>query len=236
MTDIGTLREGPLHAALKAWVAEPGDRLEVAVEGFVVDVVRDDLLIEVQTGGFSALGPKLDTLLDRHRVRIVAPLAARTKVTKVSDDGEVVSDRWSPKREPMVAIFARLVSFPTLLAHPHLEVQVVGTTQRQVRRYHEGKAWRRRGWVTEERHLLEVVDDVVLGCPEDALALLPDDLPTEFGTAELASSAGIPRRLAQQAVYCLAAMGTLTEVGRDGNARRFVRTGTRTAEPQNRGT
>lgn len=224
MTDIGTLREGPLHAALKAWAAEPGGRIEVPIDGFVVDVVRGDLLIEVQTGGFSALGPKLDALADRHRVRIVAPVATRTKVTKVSDDGEVVSDRWSPKREPTLAIFARLVSFPTLLTHPHLEVQVVGTTQRQVRRHHEGRAWRRRGWVTEERHLLEVLDDVLLTSPADALALLPDDLPDEFGTAELAASGGIPRRLAQQVVYCLAAMGLLTEVGRDGNARRYART------------
>jgi hypothetical protein len=234
MTDIGTLREGPLHAALKAWVAEPGDRVEVPVGGFVVDVVRDDLLIEVQTGGFSALGPKLDSLLDHHRIRIVAPVATRTRVTKVSGDGEVVSDRWSPKREPTSAVFARLVSFPTLLAHPHLEVQVVGTTQRQVRRHHEGRAWRRRGWVTEERHLLEVVDDVLLASPADALDLLPRDLPPEFGTAEVAAAAGTPRRLAQQTVYCLAAMGVLTEVGRDGNARRYAVT--QTAELRNRGT
>ena len=44
-SEIGTLNEKPLHAALKAWYAQPGDRLEVAVDGFVVDIVRGDLLI-----------------------------------------------------------------------------------------------------------------------------------------------------------------------------------------------
>ena len=46
----------------------PGDRLEVPVGRFVIDLVRaDGELVEVQTGGFSALGPKLDGLLDEYR-------------------------------------------------------------------------------------------------------------------------------------------------------------------------
>ncbi len=68
------MREGPLHAALKAMLAQPGDRVEVAVGRFVIDVVRaEGELIEVQTGGFSPLSAKLDALLDKHRVRIVPP-------------------------------------------------------------------------------------------------------------------------------------------------------------------
>ena len=56
---IGTLNENPLHAALKAWYARPGDRIEVPVDGFIVDIVRDDLLVEIQTGNFSAVKEKL---------------------------------------------------------------------------------------------------------------------------------------------------------------------------------
>ena len=56
---IGTLRERPLHASLKRWYARPGDRVEVAVDGYVVDLVRGDLLIEIQTRGFATLRPKL---------------------------------------------------------------------------------------------------------------------------------------------------------------------------------
>lgn len=66
------LREGPLHAAVKVLLAEPGDRLEVPVGRFMIDLVRaDGELVEVQTGGFGALGGKLDALLDEHRMRIV---------------------------------------------------------------------------------------------------------------------------------------------------------------------
>ena len=51
MRVIGTLNEGALHAQLKDWYRRPGDRLEQNVGGFVVDLVRGDLLVEIQTGG-----------------------------------------------------------------------------------------------------------------------------------------------------------------------------------------
>jgi hypothetical protein len=76
------MREGPLHAAVKALLAEPGDRLEVPVGRFVIDLLRaDGELVEVQTRGFSALGKKLDALLDEHRMRIVHPVAAERRFT-----------------------------------------------------------------------------------------------------------------------------------------------------------
>ena len=46
---IGTLNEKSLHAALKEWYAKPEDLIEVPVDGFTVDIVRGDLLIEIQT-------------------------------------------------------------------------------------------------------------------------------------------------------------------------------------------
>ena len=55
MTSIGSLNEKQLHAALKEWYRDAGDGVEVEVDGFVVDLVRDGLLIEIQTRGFSAM-------------------------------------------------------------------------------------------------------------------------------------------------------------------------------------
>ena len=51
MSRIGLLNEKPLHAALKAWYAQPGDRFEVPLHGFVIDIVRDDVLLEVTVRG-----------------------------------------------------------------------------------------------------------------------------------------------------------------------------------------
>src|ERR1044072_9107255 len=71
---IGLLNEKPLHASLKQWYARPGDRFEVPVDGFIVDIVRDDLLIEIQTRNFSAISRKLSRLTRSYRVRLVYPV------------------------------------------------------------------------------------------------------------------------------------------------------------------
>ena len=55
---IGALNEKPLHAALKQWYARPDDLIEVSVDGFTVDIVRGDLLIEIQTRNLSAIKRK----------------------------------------------------------------------------------------------------------------------------------------------------------------------------------
>src|SRR5205823_13397781 len=78
---IGTLNEGLLHTQLKAWYRRPGDQFETPVDGYVIDIVRGDTLIEIQTGGFAPLRRKLDRLLDSHRVRLVA----RVPLTQIGE-------------------------------------------------------------------------------------------------------------------------------------------------------
>jgi hypothetical protein len=56
---INVYNEKSLHAALKKWYTQPGDQLEIRVDGYIIDLVRGDLLVEVQTGSFSPLKRKL---------------------------------------------------------------------------------------------------------------------------------------------------------------------------------
>ena len=49
LTGIGQLAERSLHAALTEHLAEPGDQIEVRLGRYVIDIVRDDTLIEIQT-------------------------------------------------------------------------------------------------------------------------------------------------------------------------------------------
>lgn len=216
---IGTLREKPLHASLKRWYARPGDGVEVGVAGFVIDLVREDLLIEVQTRGFSSMKQKITTLLELgHRVRIVHPIPIDKWIVKVDADGTVLSRRRSPRHGNPTDIFAELVSFPDLLAHPYLEVEVLLTIEEEYRRHTPNRSWRRKGWTVVERRLIEVVDTLLLRNAEDLTGLLPDDLPETFTTADLAEKLGRPRRAAQQMAYCLREVGAIAAVGKHGNA------------------
>jgi len=215
---IGTLREKPLHASLKRWYARPGDRIEVPVAGFVIDLVRDDVLIEVQTKGFSSMKKKTASLLELgHRVRIVHSIPIDKWIVKVDADGTILSRRRSPKHGRPTDVFAELVSFPEFLIHPHLEVDVLLTIEEEYWVHTPGVAWRRRGWTIVERRLIDVLDSVALNSAEDLTRLVPDGLSETFTTADLAQKLGRPRSAAQQMAYCLRKAGVLVAVGKRGN-------------------
>ena len=64
---IGTLNEGSLHASLKHYISQTGDKFEVPINGFVIDIVRETnsettVLIEIQTQSFLAMKKKLVSL------------------------------------------------------------------------------------------------------------------------------------------------------------------------------
>lgn len=222
---IGRLKEKPLHASLKQWCARPGDRFEVPVDGFVVDLVRGDQLIEVQTSGFSSLKQKLTALLELGRqVHVVHPIPVEKWIVKIADDGTVLSTRRSPKHGAVTDVFGELVSIPDLLTHPNLEIEVVLTREEELRRHSPGQAWRRRGWTVVERRLNEVVDQQLICDAADLAELLPSKLPEPFTTTDLAELLDCPRRTAQQMTYCLRIAGVLTVVGKRGNTLEYVGT------------
>ncbi|MBT8166342.1 MAG: hypothetical protein HKO63_01640 [Acidimicrobiia bacterium] len=210
---IGMLREQHLHAALKEWYREDGDLLEVGVDGFVIDLVRDEVLIEIQTRGFSSMRRKLDRLLDEHPIRLVHPIAAEKWIRKIDESGHEVSRKKSPKRGMVADVCAELVSFPALLDHPNLTLEVLMIQEEEVRQPDPG-AWRRRGWRIAERRLVGLLERARFESPRDLLTLLPDGLPDPFTTADLAEGLGRTRHLAQEVAYCLRESGVLEVVRR----------------------
>jgi hypothetical protein len=214
VSSIGVLREGPLHAALKQALLAPGDRTEVPIGRFVIDIVRaDGELVEVQTGGFGGLTGKLDVLLDAHRIRVVHPVAADRRIVRVDADGQVVSSRSSPKRATALELFDKLVTFPTLLGHPNLTLEVALLAEDHIRGPAPVRV-RRRTRDPGERRLREVLDRVELRSPADLLRLLPALPPDPFTTRELAALAQCRTVLAQRAVYCLRTAGVLEPAGK----------------------
>src|SRR3954464_13001549 len=215
--------EGPLHLELKRRLAAPGDAFEVRVDGFVIDLVRaDGELVEVQTGSFSALRTKVDALLDRHHMRIVHPIPAERRIVRVDADGEVLSARRSPKRPGAATIFANLVSFPTLLSHPNLVVEVLLCREDHVRAP-APKRGRRFTRDPGERRLVEVLSSVGVACPPHAAAPLAP-LEGPFTTSELATAMDVPLTLARRAAACLRALALLEPAGTRGRAPLYLLT------------
>lgn len=214
--------EKPLHAALKRWYADPEDQFEQPVGRYVIDIVQPHQLVEIQTRSFASMKTKLLELLETHPVRLVHPIAQEKWIVKLStENGRPQSRRKSPKRGSLVEIFSELVSFPTLIDHPNFSLELLLIREEEVRRQEAGRAWRRKGWVTEERRLLSVVEQHVFYCSADLLKLLPATLVEPFTSAELAQALGVPRRLAQQMIYCLRQTERLQELPKRGRAKQY---------------
>jgi hypothetical protein len=219
MSGIGLLNEKPLHASLKKWCAQPGDQLEVTVDGFVIDIVRDDLLLEIQTGHFASVKSKLVELVRTYRTRLIYPIAQeRWIVKRAKDSSGGVTRRKSPRKGRVEDLFWEMVSFPHLLVNPNFSLEVLLTREEEVRCYEGRRKRRRGGWVIEERRLLEVVDRRLFEEGADLRALLPDNAGEPFTTSDLAEALGIRRQLAQKMTYCLRKAGVIEFVGKRGRA------------------
>ncbi len=198
MTDIGTLNEKPLHAALKEWIANDDAQFEVPLNGYFIDVVMGELLVEIQTGNFASIKSKLTKLTQERPVQLVYPIPQEKWIVKLpkDDDGKIVR-RKSPKQGRVEELFWEMVSFPHLMAHPNFSLRVVMIVEEEVRHFNPKLNWRRRGWGVVERRLLRVVDEVLFAVPNDWLTLLPENMET-FTASDLAEKLNLNRKLAQK--------------------------------------
>ena len=210
--------ENSLHEGIKRWYSRPGDAVESQIGGYVVDIVRGDLLIEIQTGNFSAIRDKLRELLRSHAVRLVHPVPERKWIVRVDSKGERVSRRRSPKRGRVEDVFLELVYIPELLRDTNLSLEVLLVESEDILVDDGRGSWRRRGWSLQDRRLLEVADSVVFSRPEDLLGTLPGDLPPRFTTKDLSDASGLRAHVARKMVYTLRRMGLIVREGKRGRA------------------
>jgi hypothetical protein len=114
------------------------------------------------------------------------------------------------------AVFEGLVSFPTLLEHPNLTVELLLCSEDHVRAPSPVRG-RRYTRDPGERRLKEVLERVELRDARDLAALVA--VPAgEFTTRELAEAMGEPLDRAQKAAACLRALEAIELVGRRGRA------------------
>jgi hypothetical protein len=218
MSRIGLLNEKPLHASLKQWYAQPGDRFEVPVDGFVIDIVRGDLLIEIQTRNLASINSKLRKLTRSYEVRLVYPVVQEKWIVRsATGNGGITVRRKSPKRGRLEDLFWELVSIPQLLSNPNFSFEVLMIREEELRRYEGKRRWRRRGWVIEGRRLVDVLNRRLFGTSADWLAFVPNSLQS-FTTKDLATIADTRRELAQKMAYCLREARMIELIGKQGRA------------------
>jgi len=218
---IGSLNESTLHAQIKDWYARPQDRFEVKVDGSIIDIVRGPLLVEIQTSNFAALRKKLDKLIEHRKVRVVYPLPRNKWVIRVSEMGNILGKRRSPKAGKITDAFEELLRIPELINHPNFSLEILVVDIEEIRSDDgKGSRWR-RGVSIKDRRLVEVLESIEFTRSQDFLRFLPDNLKSPFTNKILAKAMGISSERATQITYTLRRMSVLEVVGKERNSYLF---------------
>jgi hypothetical protein len=220
----GTGQRPSLHTALKYWYAGPEDQVEAQVGSYRVDVLRDDLLIEIQTASLTKIRDKLHDLVRDHRVLLVHPIAREKWIVQLDpESGERIGRRKSPKRGRLTDLFTELVHLPTLVNHPNLSLEVLFIQEEELRCADGKGSWRRRGISVVGHELLDVLERRRFHSGADFLALLPEGLDASFTNRDLARGLHIRLRQARRMTYCLRKMRVLKTEGKQGRELLFRR-------------
>jgi len=216
-TGSGLSNEGSLHSAIKDWYATAGDRFEVRVEGYIADIVRGDLLIEIQTRNFLAIKKKLLRLSENHQVRLVYPIAVEKWIIHTTFlGGEDISKRRSPKRGNLVDVFQELIRMPEIINIENISIEILMIKMDEIRCADGRGSWRRKGISIVDRKLIEVVERVEFKTKFDFLKCLPEGLIQPFTNKILSAELGKNISAATKMTYCLKRMGIIKQIGKRG--------------------
>ena len=218
------MNESSLHSAIKEWYSLPRDKFEVKISQYVADIVRGDLIVEIQTMNFSAIRKKLENLVQKHKVRLVYPIAERKCIIHIDKSGEVVSRRKSPRKGKLTDLFRELVRVPQLIKEVNFSFEVLLIDEEEIRIDDGRGSWRRRGSSIKDRKLVGVNTRILFENSIDFLKLLPEELHETFTNKELASSKKISVRTAQQITYCFRRSGMIRVIEKRGKELVFQKT------------
>ena len=133
---------------------------------------------------------------------------------RLSEEGEVLSKRRSPKKGEYVQVFNELVYLTDLLMHPHLILELVLINEEEIR-LEDGKgSWRRKGVSIKDHNLLEIKEKQRLTTVNDYLSFLPKDLPEVFTNKDISAGSNYPINLTRKITYTLKNMQLIEIIGK----------------------
>ncbi len=213
---IGMQNESSLHDSIKKWYYKEGDKFEQKVNNYIIDIVRNDLLIEVQTGNFPAIKKKLSILLATHKVRLIYPIAVEKWIVKIKGS-KIISRRKSPKTGNIYEVFKELMYIREAANNPNFSLEILLIAEEQIRTDDGKGSWRRKGVSITDRKLIDVKESIKFENKNDYRIFIPEKLKKPYSNKTYSKFLNISIYNARKINYTLCRMNVISVTAKSRN-------------------
>lgn len=213
-TTIGTLNEKAIHNALKCYYCDEADH-EAKIGGFYADGAGENGIFEIQSGNFGYLAKKLPKMLQTSHVTVVYPYEKKTHNYSINEKtGEIMSVT-SRTDNSYSRLFLELYRIKAFLTNPNLTIRIAFIEIDKKTYYKDERRIRRRGQ-KKEKYPTALLREICLENPEDYRIFLPEGLPEQFTSSDLAVLCRPTD--ASLMLSVLGFTGVITRCGKRGNS------------------
>lgn len=214
---FGTLQEKTIHEVIKDFYCYDHDFQEQKRGRYIADIAIGDDIWEIQTRAFNKLRGKLESFLQKYRVTVIYPVAAEKKIYWLNQEtGVITGGRRSPRKGSPYDVFWELYKIRPYLQNPSLSIHIFMMDMEEYKLLNGWSRDKKKGSTRYDRLPGKLRDIVRLERREDYLYFLPDNLPQEFTSMDLARCAHIPRDTAQTCLLILRDLEIVELIGKKG--------------------
>lgn len=212
---FGTLQEKTIHEVIKDFYCYDHDFQEQKRGRYIADIAMGDDIWEIQTRAFNRLRGKLSAFLKEYHVTVIYPVAVEKKIYWLDQEtGAITGGRRSPRKGNAYDVFRELYAIRPYLQDPNFSVHVFLMDMEEYKLLNGWSRDKKKGAARYDRLPGKLRDIVRLEHREDYLYFLPDSLPQEFTSLDLAKCAHIPRDTAQTCLLILRDLKIVELIGK----------------------
>lgn len=227
-TGIGTFQEKTVHAVLKNYYAPDENTHEVPIGNYVADIFDGESIWEIQNGNFYKIRAKLDAFLAQYPVTIVYPIPHNKWLIWINEEtGELSPKRKSPLTGNAYRAFPELYRIKNYLKNEKLHFIFPLVDMEEYRLLNGWSKDRKKGSRRYDRIPVGLFDEITVEKREDYLQFLPEELPRLFTSKDLARTAKISLKTAQNTLNILNYLDLVEIEGKNGNSYLYRRSSIR---------
>lgn len=216
---FGTLQEKTIHEVIKDFYCYDHDFQEQRRGRYIADIAIGQDIWEIQTRAFHRLRGKLDAFLKEYHVTVIYPVAVEKKIYWLDQEtGKITGGRRSPRRGCAYDVFHELYAIRPYLQDPNFSIHIVLMDMEEYKLLNGWSRDKKRGASRYDRLPGKLRDIVRIEGISDYGCFLPEELPEEFTSEDLAKSARIPRSTAQTCLLILRDLGVVELIGKRGRS------------------